>query len=267
MSEPRRLLEEGGSDLEVALLDSARDDAPSGASRRRTLLALGLAGGAGAAVTATTATTTAATVLGGSSGALVLAKWIAGGIIAGLLTVGVAAVVQPSSRDDGGADQGSRGRAQPTTEPLAPTTPVVAAPPAPAPPPEAPRAEPSAVAVAAPSPARTGAPSLTEEVAAVDAARTALAAGDTSGALRALDDHDRRFPGAMLGPEAMVVRIEALAQRGDRATAVRLANAFLAAHPRSPHASHLRSLLALPPPAASTLGETPKPPLKADFAP
>lgn len=98
---------------------------------------------------------------------------------------------------------------------------------------------------AAPSAARPGPASLGEEVAAIDAARKALLAGDTSGALRALDDYDRRFPGGMLGPEASVLRIEALARRGDRATATRLAKAFLVSHPRSPHASRLRSLLDL----------------------
>jgi hypothetical protein len=249
MSEPRRLLEQGGSDFDAALLRSAREDAPSGASRRRTMVALGLAGGTGAAVVATTATTTAATGLTGGSGTLALIKWIAGGAIAGLLTVGVATVVQPSRRDAAAVwqDPGPRAKTPaeaPPSEPRAPR--------AREPAPDPPREEASAARVAAaPGTAKAGPPSLTEEIAAVDAARVALAAGDTSGALRALDDHDRKFPGGVLGPEATVVRIEALSLRGDHAAAVRLANAFLAAHPQSPHAQHLRSLLALPPPAAS----------------
>jgi outer membrane protein assembly factor BamD (BamD/ComL family) len=86
---------------------------------------------------------------------------------------------------------------------------------------------------------------LSDEVVALDAARQALAAGDAAGALRAVDDHDRRFPGGALSPEATVVRIEALAARGDRAAAARLATEFLRSHPASPHAKRLRSLLAL----------------------
>jgi hypothetical protein len=251
MSEPRRLLEEeGGSELEMSLLRSARSDGPSAVSRRKTLLALGLAGSAGAAVTATTATTTAATVLGGSGGAVALAKWIAGGVIAGLLTVGVATVVQSSRGDHADDDARPAPRAAIALPTASAVTRAAEAPPAV---PDPPREEPSAAKAAPAAPSGAGAvkaaPSLTEEVASVDAARSALAAGDTAGALRALDDHDRRFPGGMLGPEATVVRIEALVHRGDRAAAGRLATAFLAAHPRSPHASHLRSLLGLPPPA------------------
>jgi hypothetical protein len=84
---------------------------------------------------------------------------------------------------------------------------------------------------------------LTEEIALLDRAREAVARGSASSALAALDEHDRTFPGAALGPEATVLRVEALSLRGDRPAAVRLGRAFLAAHPESPHASRLRSLL------------------------
>ncbi len=45
-----------------------------------------------------------------------------------------------------------------------------------------------------------------------------------------------------------MLRIQALALRGDRAAATRLAESFLAASPRSPHASRIRTLLDLPAP-------------------
>src|SRR5690349_11114720 len=86
MSEPRRLLEEGGSDVERALLRSARHDAPPAGSRRRALVALGLAGSVGATVTTTTAASTATTAL---------LKWIGVGMLGGMVTVGTVAVVQP----------------------------------------------------------------------------------------------------------------------------------------------------------------------------
>jgi hypothetical protein len=77
----------------------------------------------------------------------------------------------------------------------------------------------------------------------------ALASGDASRALRALDDHDRRFAAGALGPEVLVLRIQALVLRGDRAAAARLGNAYLDAHPRSPHANRVRSLLGVAEPS------------------
>lgn len=105
--------------------------------------------------------------------------------------------------------------------------------------------EASARAEAARRRASAGAPrsTLTEEIALLDRAREAIARGSASSALAALDEHDRSFPGAALGPEATVLRVEALSLRGDRAAATRLGRAFLAVHPESPHASRLRSLL------------------------
>jgi hypothetical protein len=251
MSEPRRLLEEGGNDLERSLLRSARLDAPPPAARRKTMLALGLAGGVGAAVTATTATSTATAALK-ASGTLGggLLKWIGLGAFGGLAVVGATTLVAP--------------RLAPAPPPAIVTAPITMAepkpsvppppPPAPAPPPSEetppPSSEEAAPRPTAATAARPAPTSLTEEVASLDTAREALAAGDASRALRALDDHARKFPGGLLGPEATVLRIEALALRGDRAAATRLGKAFLDAHPHSPHANRLRSLLGLDPPPA-----------------
>jgi hypothetical protein len=88
-----------------------------------------------------------------------------------------------------------------------------------------------------------GASALAEEVQILDGAREALVGSDPAAALAALERHHRRFGGGALGPEATVLRIEALLQNGDRAGAARLAREFLAAHPGSPHASRVRSLL------------------------
>ncbi len=79
MNEPRRLLD-GGSDFEVELLRSARDDGPSPHARRRTMIALGVGTGiVGAGVTA--ATSTAASTGG-------ILKWIGIGVVSGGLVVG-----------------------------------------------------------------------------------------------------------------------------------------------------------------------------------
>ncbi len=268
MSEPRRFLNDGGG-LEQSLLRSARDDRPSPAARRRTLAALGL----GASVLGASATATAAASPAVKAAAsLGLLKWIGVGIAGGVLVVGAAEVVHsvssPPSTTITSAAIDDHARASSAT-PRGPArglgavpvdtskelvSPVIEAPPLVA----APAAAASSIAAATDAPrARSLSPSpassaLADEIAALDGAREALASGDSSRALRALDARDRAFPRGALGPEATVLRIEALALRGDRAAATRLAEAFLAASPRSPHASAIRTLLGLaaPEPAA-----------------
>lgn len=261
MSEPRRLLDGDGSDVERTLLRSARGDAPSDGSRRKTLIALGLAGGVGGAAATTTATSTAAVALKGSAamGGAGLIKWIGVGVIAGFAVIGAARMIAPKKAAVTISPTHPQavpypGPAKPALIAPSPANPPPSPPPQAAPPPaplpsEEPAPAEAPKSTSAPPIAQPAATSLTYEVAALDRAREALAAGDAAGALRALDDHDRRFPGGMLGPEATVLRIEALALRGDHASAVRLGKAFLDAHPRSPHANRLRSLLGIDPPS------------------
>lgn len=251
MSEPQRLLDEGGDDLSLSLLRSARGDGPSPHARRKTMVALGLAGGVGAGVTAATATGAAST-MAKSSATAALAKWIGMGVIGGIVTVGTVEVVQtksaPAVTQSAAINAGPVAKAKPAKG-LTPAAvndapaPIDAAAPAPAI--EEPAVKPSAAPIEAPRATARPAdkPTLADEVAALDAARVALSSGNAAAALRALDDHDRRFPGGVLGMEATVLRIEALVARGDRASASRLGRAFLDAHPRSPHASRVRTLI------------------------
>jgi hypothetical protein len=255
MSEPQRLLQEeqGGDELTRSLLRSARDDAPAPHARQKTMIALGLAGGVGATVTAATATSTAATLAKGSA-SVALLKWIGVGVLGGVVTVGAVAVVQSRNSAAPSVAPSVKTAANPAPiEPAPIQTAAPAAEPAPsAAPIEEPAAKPAEAPKASAKPAEKT--SLADEVAALDVARVALASGNAAAALRALDDHDRRFPGGALGPEATVMRIEALALRGDRASAARLGRAFLDAHPRSPHASRIRTLLSLGPQAAPNPG-------------
>jgi hypothetical protein len=270
MSEPRRFLKDGGGGFEQSLLRSAREDAPSPGARQRTLAALGLGVGVlGAGATATAAVSTATPAVKAAA-SLGLLKWIGIGIAGGLLVVGAAEVVHSVSPQPvkvapaaieahasaaiqaplSPAKSGSAAPADPAAEPAVAAIeapPAVTAPASPgaassgASSPEAPRAR-----ATSPTPASSA---LADEIAALDGAREALASGDAARALRALDARDRAFPRGALGPEAMVLRIEALALRGDRAAATRLGEAFLAASPRSPHASRIRTLLGLAAPA------------------
>jgi hypothetical protein len=214
---------EQASDIERALLESASDDAPSPQARARTLDALGLGGPPPAS----------------GSGF----KWI------GLATVGVGLLV-------GGGVLLGRGAREPSLLATTGPAPHVFVPhvePAPAPPEPAsvtpPAATPSARPTAsAPPPKRDAGeePNLAAEVAALDRARVALAAGDAARAVRELDQYQKDFPRGILGQEALVLRIEALVRSGNAAAARALADRFLRASPGSPHAARIRTLVGGP---------------------
>ena len=104
----------------------------------------------------------------------------------------------------------------------------------PASPPKSARARPSSAAVSAAS--------LAREVAALDAARSALAVGAHASVLRQIERYRRDFPAGELSADADVVAIEALAADGERAAAQRAAELFLERHPHDPHAARVREL-------------------------
>ncbi len=86
MSDPRRLLDEGATDFERTLLESASEDKPSDAALRSTLAAMGL-GAPAMAAGAAAAGATAKASLGAVTGVAV-AKWVAIGTAGVLLTAG-----------------------------------------------------------------------------------------------------------------------------------------------------------------------------------
>jgi hypothetical protein len=86
------------------------------------------------------------------------------------------------------------------------------------------------------------APSLAQEISALDEARRALRAQNPQLALKALDTYARTSPTRVLETEATVLRIDALVQLGDRARASVLAREFVAGQPSSRHAERLRQL-------------------------
>jgi len=81
---------------------------------------------------------------------------------------------------------------------------------------------------------------LTREVRSLDVARAALQRGDPAGALAQLDRHDREFENGAMRTESAVLRVDALAARGDKQAAQTLAKQLLLAHPAGPHAKHLK---------------------------
>jgi len=78
---------------------------------------------------------------------------------------------------------------------------------------------------------------LGEQLRLIDAARAAIAAGNSSAASQALSSYSTKFPHGSFGQEAAVLRIETVDLQGNHAQAASLAKNFLAQHPNSPHVS------------------------------
>jgi hypothetical protein len=107
-------------------------------------------------------------------------------------------------------------------------------------PPLAHRAAPTAIA---PTRASTPAPALAldGETSLLREADGRLRAGDGAGALALLDQHEARFPNAILGEEREGERVLALCSLGRVAEARARAARFLASSPRSPVAPRVKS--------------------------
>jgi hypothetical protein len=227
---PPRLID--GDDLRAHLLRSARADVPSGRSRRRATAAIAVALGA---------------LASRSAAALAAATVTRSALVKALLGVGAVTLVAAGARDaptttDARVDAPVVVRSQVTPPPVpwpAPT-PVAASALSPAP---APAPAPAALAPASASTAPSRPLGLADEVALLARAQRALEAGETASAFAALSAHDRLFPRGTLGQEAAVLRIEATARSGNRATARSLARSFEATYPGSPFRDRLRALL------------------------
>lgn len=258
--QPQRLLE-GGDDMEVALLRSAKPDAPSGDCMRKTMMALGLTSGVAAAASAATAASmppaAAAATKGGIAALLsgVTVKWIGVAGVAGLITWGAVTQLQedppPEPQTAAAATPAEHRETERETAPSQRRTAPSQAAPADAVAEVAPEEEPDAPVVDPPptqghaarptnepSPAnqpKAAKPTLSDEVAALDKARKAMDE-DPEAALAELD----KVQGGVLAQEADVLRIEALARAGKKDQAKAAASAFLAKHPNSPLASRVR---------------------------
>lgn len=87
------------------------------------------------------------------------------------------------------------------------------------------------------------APTLAEEVAALDDVRASLRGGDPEDALAKLARYDHRFSPGQLVREATLLRIEALEKSGNHAGALGLARTFLRANPATPLAQRIETLV------------------------
>jgi hypothetical protein len=267
MSEPRRLLDgPATTPFERGLLESWASEQPSPAARARALSIAGVAAGTLAAATAATAAaaSTSGAAAGAGVGVAAIAKWgvllalVVGSAVGGVLVLSSARTADAPPRDapPGAVPTSSLATATMTAlaaqpSPIAPT---------PTPPPSgepkvvspadlpaaAPAAAPAALPVATVPAATSGATatrSFAEEIASFDRARAALDAGDSDRAIALVETYERRFPAGTFLQEAEVLRVQALTRKGDSASARRVGQRFLAAHPTSPHAARIRAIL------------------------
>jgi hypothetical protein len=258
MTPPR--LSEVGTELERGLLASARLDVSGEDGLKRTLVALGIGAGAlsaGATTaaasvgTAGVATAAGGTTMLGSAGAAMLAKWVGIAVIVG---GGAALSIAPSVHR-------MRAKTVLAAPPSAVPSALAAYAAAPVADPRSAAEVPLDVASSRPTPSasvqvslapnsnRPTLPvlrprsSLPAELALLDGVRASLQDRNAPAALKQLDVYDRTFRSSILADEALVLRVDALVARGDRAEAAALSRGFLATHPVSPHAPHLLRLL------------------------
>jgi hypothetical protein len=232
-SDPKRLTVVGATDLERTLLQAARGERPSPEMTKRMAAGLGIS--VGAAVTAAAAPVAAAPVVAANSA---LGGWIAAGVLAAAAVAAGVVGVRTSSAP-----------AKPAVHAKA-AAPAIAAPAVVTPPAETPvvtaretrieriekvRRHPAAAPAAVPAPASD----LRDQIALLDAARTAVKAGSSERALVLLRRYDASYPAGAFRPEALALRIEALSQDGRRAEAQALAREFLTRYPQSPVADRV----------------------------
>jgi len=101
-------------------------------------------------------------------------------------------------------------------------------------------AEPPA-ATAAVRPSSAAAPTLEDELKAVDEARAAFVGHDPALALERVTSYRRRFPAGHFMDETEALEIQALVALGRKEEARSRAGRFLALHPESPYAQRVRS--------------------------
>jgi hypothetical protein len=253
MTEFHRMLDDGATDFERALLRSAAADQGSLAARERSVRAAAVAA---ALITAQSVGVAAAPSALAVSG---LVKWGATGILLGTVFASTTQLLQPTPELPRDARAASLAPSVPVTLEASPVrsptvpSPVVssaASPPSsasfaddpePALKPTA-RAERGAGTEPTPAPSTAPESALAAELAILRETRSLLAGGDGSSALRALDRYAASFTQPKLQPEATLLRIEALLATGARGPALALADRFLAGKPSGAHAARARTL-------------------------
>ncbi len=242
MSDPKRLLDGGGSEIERGLLEAGLSELPDASTKRRAAVALAI----GAATTSVWPTAAYAGAKASKAGMPLLLKLLAVGAVgAGTLGTATYLITKPEPPAATAAPPQAAPR-----DAIKPPAPAKAPEPASPTPPEetvqAPEPKTSPEVRRSPAQSAPAASSISDEIRVLDEARRAIAAGDSAAAKRALEQHRQKYPKGALAEEAVLLQIESLARQGKRGAAKSLAERFRASHPNSPHLRRIESVLAEP---------------------
>lgn len=209
MADMKRLLDDGGTPFERALLGAAAREIPAPMLERRMRRALGIG-----------------FIATGAKLAMALVPMAAIAVFA--------ADIGLRSAPKENAPLVVAPKEAPAPAPRAPVNPRSETPAVPVV--EAPKRE---VTPAVHPPRRTervaSANDLKAEIRLLDQARAAVRNGSSAGALELLRSYDQRYPRGAFRQEVAVLRVEALERRGERDRATDLARKFVAENPDSPH--------------------------------
>jgi hypothetical protein len=257
MTEILPLLETSESARARELLKAGRADAAPDNFSNRLLVGLGVAGVvSGVTVTASAGVAGAAvqgaasTGSGAASLGVLVAKWVAVGVLGGgILAGGAELTMSPPAPAKVVSADAPRSTASPVSKKRAavqPSRPVMAeaVEPAPSAAPLPVEAKPAVMpSTASPSTVSVEQGQLGREVQAIDRARRARAAGDRMRALTELDAFEQLTRTGALDREAQVLRIETLYEMGQQSRARELASKYLGAFPNDAHTARLRALI------------------------
>jgi hypothetical protein len=234
------------SPLERLLLDAAANESPSAEQRMRVRAALGLS-----AVAVPTAPVARAGRVASLSKAAIGSAVVTSAVVA-LLLLGVLhkpaqtplpLVVAAPSLVPAVPSHAPQLQALAAAEPAASPLPPIESASNSAASPSLPKAAARSVSSVSKTPAPAdSATDSGEQLLLIDAARSAVAAGNAGAASQALSTYSAKFPHGSFGQEAAVLRIETADLSGNHAQAASLARTFLAQHPNSPHVSLVQRL-------------------------
>ncbi|HEY5956203.1 MAG TPA: hypothetical protein VIV60_06610 [Polyangiaceae bacterium] len=255
MTDPERIIDGPDGALAANLLRTLRTETPPAHAHARALKSLGIAASAGGAITGS-AKAAAASLAEGTSRSV--SAWTAtsilklsfGGGVAAMVAAAIHIMPAPATSAQRVACPASVGPlahesiTRLGSTPLASSTVsqfsgTASAPITPARERTVPRntPDPNSTRPAA------GSSSLAREVEWLDKARAANAAHDAARTLQILDGYQLQFSEGILGPEAQLLRVEALVQSGRISEALPLARRMLESAPRGPHAERIIALL------------------------
>jgi len=241
---PERLHAAGATDLERRMLEAAGREQPSRELSERMAQAIGISMSAIGTTAGEAKTGVGAANAANSSSSLVV--WVSGALVAVGIAVGAFIAARPATKV---AESSALAAAGPSASVVsAPATPLPAAPPTATASAEAASADEESP-VRPPAPKRAGhgtaAGELAEQIALVDAARSALATGSAQRALTIAREYQNEYPTGTFRPEVSAVKIEALVKLGRMAEARSLAERFVATHGPGPLADRVARLAQL----------------------